>query len=97
MYLEQDIESSVQLFKAIADKTRLNILLVLLEKECSVNEIATQLNMSMSAISHQLKLLRLHDIVDVKRMGKYNYYRLKDTHIKIIIETTLEHIKESNY
>lgn len=83
-----------EFFKLFGDVTRLQILRVLLSGEKNVNEIASILNRSQSAISHQLKIFRLSNIVRTRKEGKTVYYSLSDDHIKIILEYGWEHIKE---
>ena len=82
------------IFKMMADSTRLRIFEVLFEKECSVNEIVERLNVSQSAISHQLAQLRKVKLVSVERVGQSMIYRLKDIHVKTIFNQALEHIRE---
>lgn len=84
------------LFKVFSDSTRMKIMYKLFEGEISVGEIATCLDMSQSAISHQLKYLKESNLVKSKRAGKSMLYSLADDHVKIIIKTGLEHIEEDN-
>ncbi len=83
-----------EFFKIFGDATRLRILDVLLNGEKCVNEIADILNVSQSAISHQLKNLRTSNLVKTKKLGKVVKYSIADDHIKIILEYGLEHIME---
>lgn len=83
-----------EFFKIFGDQTRLRILDALLNKPLCVNEISEILNISQSAISHQLKNLRASNLVKTEKMGKNVYYRISDEHIKIILEYGLEHIGE---
>ncbi len=82
------------LFKVFSDSTRIRILYTLFDKSHSVGEISTSLDMSQSAISHQLKYLKDSNLVKAKRDGKRMIYSLADDHVKTIIKTGLEHIKE---
>lgn len=82
------------LFKVFGDSTRLRIMNVLFGGPTSVGEIAEALDMSQSAISHQLKSLKDNNLVRSKRSGKAMYYELADDHVKTIFETGIEHIKE---
>lgn len=92
-----EVEKEVsEFFKLFGDVTRLRILSILLEGEKNVSEIATLLNMGQSAISHQLKLFRISNLVRTRKQGKTVYYRLSDDHIKIILKYGFEHIKERN-
>lgn len=90
-----DTEILSAFFKALSDPTRLNIVFVLLKyKQLSVGEIATKTNMSISAVSHQLALLRMRKLVTVKRDGVKNIYALCDDHVSKVIEMAIEHIHE---
>ncbi|WP_209813532.1 ArsR/SmtB family transcription factor [Anaerococcus nagyae] len=82
------------LFKVFADSTRLRILHKLFDGPISVGVIADALDMSQSAISHQLKYLKDSNLVKSERDGKSIYYSLADDHIKTIFKTGLEHINE---
>lgn len=82
------------LFKVFSDSTRMKIMYKLFDGEVSVGQIATSLDMSQSAISHQLKYLKESNLVKSKRNGKSMLYYLADDHVKIIIRTGLEHIEE---
>lgn len=83
-----------EFYKIFADQTRLRILDVLLNKPLCVNEISEILDMSQSAISHQLKNLRASNLVKTEKNGKNVYYSISDEHIKIILKYGLEHIAE---
>lgn len=82
------------LFKVFADSTRMRIMYRLLAGKMNVGDIAQALDMSQSAISHQLKYLKDVNLVKSKRDGKSMLYYLSDDHVKTIIQTGLEHIKE---
>jgi len=90
----EDIMELSDLFKVFADSTRLRILHKLFNGPISVGVIAEALDMSQSAISHQLKYLKNSNLVKSERNGKSIYYSLADDHIKTIFKTGLEHIKE---
>lgn len=90
----EDIMELSDLFKVFADSTRLRILHKLFNGPISVGVIADDLDMSQSAISHQLKYLKDSNLVKSERNGKSIYYSLADDHIKTIFKTGLEHIKE---
>ena len=91
---EQITEKLSTFFKIFGDHTRLRVLNLLSEKACCVGEIAENLGMEQSAISHQLKVLKNHDLVRTKQEGKQIYYMLSDDHIMKIFKTGLEHIEE---
>lgn len=83
-----------EFYKIFGDQTRLRILDALLNKPLCVNEISELLNMTQSAISHQLKNLRTSNLVKTDKIGKNVYYSISDEHIKIILKYGLEHISE---
>lgn len=80
-------------FKVIGDETRVNIIYALSKKEMCVGEISQILNISQSAISHQLKQLRLEGQVKARRDGKNIYYSLDDEHVVDILNQALTHIQ----
>ncbi len=81
-------------FKLLGDPTRLKIILALKETELCVCDLATLLNVTRSAVSHQLRLLKNLRLVKFRRDGKISYYSLDDTHISKLIEIALQHMKE---
>lgn len=83
-----------ELFKVFGDSTRIRILFVLFEAEVCVCDIAECLNMTQSAISHQLKLLKQSKLIKARRDGKQVFYSLADEHVRTIIGMGLEHIEE---
>ncbi len=83
-----------EFYKIFGDETRLRILDVLLNKPLCVNEISEALDVSQSAISHQLKNLRSSNLVKTEKIGKNVYYAISDEHIKVILKYGLEHISE---
>ena len=83
-----------EFYKIFADQTRLRILDALLNKPMCVNEICEVLDISQSAISHQLKHLRTSNLVRASKEGKNVIYSISDDHIKIILKFGLEHIAE---
>ena len=80
-------------FKVIGDETRVKIIYALSQKEMCVGEISQILNISQSAISHQLKQLKLEGQVKARRDGKNIYYSLDDEHIVDILKQALNHIQ----
>ncbi|MBG0770323.1 MAG: winged helix-turn-helix transcriptional regulator [Anaerolineaceae bacterium] len=89
---DEVILTMAESFKALADPTRLRILAILSEGECGVGDIADHLEVSQSAVSHQLRLLRSLDIVRYRKEGREVYYDLADDHVRDILGRTLEHI-----
>ena len=84
------------LFKAFSDPTRLRIVQALLLEELCVCDISAIINISISAISHQLRLLRSMKIVKNRKQGKKVYYTLTDEHIQELIKIAVEHIHEDD-
>lgn len=81
-------------FKIFGDSTRIRILWALFDKELCVFDISEALDMSQSAISHQLRTLKQARLVKSRRNGKNTFYSLDDEHVKRIIEQVLIHINE---
>ncbi|MBR5967690.1 MAG: winged helix-turn-helix transcriptional regulator [Lachnospiraceae bacterium] len=92
--LEDEMYDLAELFKCFGDSTRVRILCVLLQGEFCVGDIAEALNMTQSAVSHQLKLLKQAKLISGKRDGKQILYSLADEHVRSIISIGLEHIEE---
>ena len=92
---EDKLYDLAELFKVFGDSTRMRILFYLFRtEEVNVGDLAESLNMTVSAISHQLKILKQWKLVRARRDGKQIYYSLADEHIRLIIETALEHAIE---
>lgn len=89
---DEVIQTMAESFKALADPTRLRILALLSEGEQCVGDLADHLDVSQSAVSHQLRLLRSLDIVRYRKEGREVYYDLADDHVRDILLRTLEHI-----
>jgi len=94
MLKDSEIYDISDFFKVFADSTRLKILWALDNNELNVSDLCAVLNMTKSAISHQLKYLKLNHLVKFKKKGKNVYYSLEDEHVSIIIETARRHLKE---
>ncbi len=94
MIEENTLYDLADLFKIFSDTTRIKILYVLSEHSMCVCDIATLLNMTVSAVSHQLKILKTAKLVKHKKEGKTVFYSLCDNHVKTIINNGLEHINE---
>ena len=91
---EETLYDLADLFKVLGDSTRIKILCVLFEAEMCVCDIAKLLDMTISAISHQLKILKQASLVKFRREGKTVYYDLADDHVKTIINMAKEHLEE---
>lgn len=83
-----------EIFKVFGDTTRVKILYVLFESELCVNDIAQCLDMTPSAVSHQLRILKTSKLVKFRRDGKTVYYSLDDEHVRTMIALGMEHIAE---
>ena len=92
--VETELYDLAELFKVFGDSTRIRILFELFEKEESVGDIAEALNMTQSAISHQLKILKQSKLIKARREGKSMFYSLADDHITTILSQGLDHIEE---
>ena len=91
---ENELYDLAELFKTFGDSTRIKILYVLFDMERSVGDIAEKLNMTQSAISHQLKILKQAHLIKSRREGKTMLYSLDDDHVKTIIAMGKQHIEE---
>jgi len=91
---EETLYDLAELFKVFGDSTRIRILCVLFETEMCVCDIAALLNMTQSAISHQLRVLKNARLVKYRREGKVVFYSLDDQHVKQIFDQGLIHINE---
>ena len=91
---ETELYDLAELFKVFGDTTRIRILFVLAQAEVCVCDLAEELKMTQSAISHQLRILKQSRLVRSRRQGKVIYYALADDHVKTIIAMGMEHITE---
>ena len=91
---ETELDSLVELFKVFGDPTRIRILFVLFETEVCVCDLARALNMTQSAVSHQLRILKQSRLVKNRREGKSMFYSLADDHVRTMIAQGREHILE---
>ncbi len=91
---EQKLYDLAELFKVFGDSTRTRILSCLSVSEMCVNDLASVLNMTISAVSHQLRVLRNAKLVKAQKQGKEVYYSLDDDHVIKIMECGLSHINE---
>ena len=92
MLTEETISAMADRFKSLGDPTRLRILALLFEGERGVGDLAEHLDVSQSAVSHQLRILRAFDIVRYRKEGREVFYSLADDHVRDILVRTLEHI-----
>ncbi len=89
---QDTIVGIAEIFKALSDPSRLKIVFALLSREHCVCDIAVICNQSESAISHQLRILRVLKIVKNRREGKIVYYSLDDDHVRSLIQMSLDHL-----
>ena len=90
---ENKLYDLAELFKVFGDSTRIRILYVLFEAEVCVCDLAQALNMTQSAISHQLRILKQNKLVKNRREGKSIFYSLADDHVRTIVDQGREHIE----
>ena len=88
------LDEAVMLLKGFADPTRLKILSLLREGEVCVHQIVEALEMTQSAVSHQLRTLRGARLVTYKKRGRHVYYRLADNHVREMLDGVLSHSRE---
>ena len=93
---ENEYDDMSMIFTMFGDSTRLKIMNALFTNELCVSDLASLLQMSQSAISHQLRVLRTAGLIKVRRCGKSAFYSLDDDHVKKIIEMGFEHINEKD-
>lgn len=89
-------EALANFYSLFADPTRLALIVLLSRHECCVSDIVTAMHISQSRVSHQLQILRKHNIVTYKRCGKMILYSLSDEHIESIVKTGIEHVSEDD-
>ena len=91
---EEKLYDLAELFKIFGDSTRIKILYALLEAELCVCDIAQLLNVSQTAVSHQLRVLKTNKLVKCRKEGKNVFYSLSDDHVCSIINQGMDHINE---
>lgn len=91
---DTEIQSLADLFGNASDPTRLKILFMLFQGELCVCSISDNLDVSVSAVSHQLRVLRTGGMVARRKQGRHVYYSLADSHVETLISVGLEHVRE---
>lgn len=91
---EEIVMDLASLFKVFGDATRIKIIYSISQGELCVCDIADAIGMSQSAVSHQLKYLKLSRLIKSRKEGKEVYYSLDDAHIESIFSEALDHVKE---
>ena len=87
------IHEMAEFFKIFGDGTRIRILQTLLEGEKNVGDLAEALEMSQSAVSHQLRVLRQNDLVKYRKEGKVVFYSLDDEHVENVLQQGMAHVR----
>ena len=91
---EKELTELAELFKVFGDSSRIKILYALFETEMGVGDIADTIDMTISAVSHQLRILKQNHLVKSRRDGKSIFYSLDDDHVYKILAMGKEHIEE---
>lgn len=91
---KETLEAIAELFKAFGDPTRVQILSHLQQREMCVGDIAEAVELSQSAISHQLRILKQMHLIKFRRDGKNILYSPADDHVRTILQMGLEHVME---
>ena len=91
---KETLDQIAELFKAFADPTRVQILSLLINQELCVGDISEAIDLSQSAVSHQLRTLKQIHLVKFRREGKNLLYSLADDHVRTILQMGLEHVLE---
>lgn len=89
---ESDLYILTEFFKMLGNPTRIRILLLLMEQDANISDLAERLGMTQSAVLHQLNLLKSNKLVRRRRDGKMIFYTLVDEHVQMILEKGTEHI-----
>ncbi|WP_144997683.1 ArsR/SmtB family transcription factor [Polystyrenella longa] len=90
----QECQKAADIFRALGDPIRFQILSLLAQKEMCVSDIASLLEDSLPAVSQRLKLLRKDNIVSVRRSGKFSYYSLVDNHVRTLVSNVIEYLAQ---
>lgn len=91
---DEELNDLAELYKVFGDKTRVKILYTLINSDLCVREISDNVQMSVSAVSHQLKILKQAKLVKYRRDGKSIIYSIADEHVKTILQNGIEHVNE---
>ena len=87
------IQEMAEFFKIFGDGTRIRVLQTLMEGEKNVGDLAEVLEMSQSAVSHQLRVLRQNDLVNYRKEGKVVFYSLDDEHVENVLQQGMAHLR----
>ena len=94
MPMNEDFQQVSEFFKVFSDPTRAKIIWALDQEELCVCDLSNVLNMTKSAVSHQLGILRAANLVKYRRDGKNVFYSLQDDHVRSVFEAAFDHIHE---
>ncbi|WP_308287696.1 MULTISPECIES: metalloregulator ArsR/SmtB family transcription factor [Cryobacterium] len=92
MPAESDVADLADVFGLLGEPSRVRILIALLNGRMCVRDLAAAIDLSESAVSHALRLLRAHRVVEVHRIGRIAYYEIADSHVRVLLELGLEHV-----
>ncbi|MGZ4951925.1 MAG: ArsR/SmtB family transcription factor [Halobacteriota archaeon] len=92
---DQLVEDAAEVFRVLGDPTRMRLLYALAQRELCVCDLSAVLDMTQSAISHQLRVLRSARLVRHRKVGKIVYYSLADAHVVQLMEIGVDHARES--
>ena len=87
------VQEMAEFFKIFGDGTRIRVLQTLMEGEKNVGDMAEALEMSQSAVSHQLRVLRQNDLVKYRKEGKVVFYSLDDEHVENVLQQGMAHLR----
>ena len=87
------VQEMAEFFKIFGDGTRIRVLQTLMEGEKNVGDLAEALEMSQSAVSHQLRVLRQNDLVKSRKEGKVVFYSLDDEHVENVLQQGMAHLR----
>jgi DNA-binding transcriptional ArsR family regulator len=90
--VERDVTALADVFTLLSDPGRLRLLVALREGEMCVCDLAASCGQSESSVSHALRLLRAHRVVEVRRAGRMAYYTLADAHVRLLVDVALTHV-----
>lgn len=98
MPAEEDVTELADVFGLLSDPGRLRLLMSLLEAgELCVCDLAASTGLNESAVSHALRLLRAHRVVQARRAGRMSYYRLADSHVRLLLDLGLQHMGHTSF
>lgn len=93
----EEVTELAEVFGLLSDPNRLRLMIGLLEAgELCVCDLAAATAMSESSVSHALRLLRAHRVVHARRTGRMNYYRLADSHVRLLLDLGLQHMGDAS-